>query len=90
MKCGDLVQFRPMNRAGTQGLYSNARMDHLAQYIEAGTKGMIISSSWIGPTGAEPDPLDEYPYVVYTILTSDGVRTPGWSESVFDLIVEGE
>lgn len=90
MKRGDLVQFRPANRTLAQGLYSNMRMDHLGQYIEAGTRGMIIGTAWIDNPPGQPDPLDEYPYVVYTILTSDGIRTPGWTESVFELIVEGK
>ena len=89
MKLGDLVKFKPMNRPSSLR-YLNLRMDHLGQYIEAGTKGMVINTVWVDQPPGQPDPLDEYPYIVYTILTSTGVRTPGWTENVFDIIAEGK
>lgn len=90
MKKGDLVQFKPnRSKYSTHPKMLRGRTDEFDQFIPEGTRGIIIDEIWVQNEPGEPDPLDEFPYLMFTILTEDGVRTPGWTEIALDLISEG-
>lgn len=89
---GDLVQFKSAKHKYLPYVPPQrvqGRTDHLGQFIPEHTKGIIIGAEWIDRKPGEPDPLNEYPYQIFTILTNNGVRTPGWTENVFDMIAKG-
>lgn len=95
MKLGDLVQFKPVKGSKFPWEFPHpsglrGRTDELDQLILEGTKGLVISVFQIAKQPDEDDPLDEFPYQVFTILTEDNRKTPGWTENVFDVITEGK
>ena len=87
MKRGDLVCFRPLTN---QNFYSGSkyRLDHLDQQILPGTRGLIIGQEVAECPPGDDDPLDEFPYTMFTILTEGGVVTPGWTDNVLKVIQE--
>ena len=81
MKKGDLVYFSEV-KAKPDDYINSPRFwsDEDDQRIQPGTKGMIISSEIIECPPGDFDPLNEFPYTVFTVLLEDGVMTRGWAE----------
>ena len=88
MKPGDLVQFKPITTRLRFFPDPKYRIDHLDQRILAGTRGLIIGQEVAECLPGEEDPLNEFPYTMFTVLTEKGVVTSGWTENVFTIITD--